>query len=213
MHCPECAAEVSPLREYCPHCGTPIHQSRRDRLTDGSGGRSDEELKSNRKKVLIIGGALLLAFGVMGKISWFSSTIDFGDHERRRGPAVVQAEQLFQAYRDAPRAADKRFRHREMVVTGEFVRIAPDGMGDPDLRFKTSDPAAPLGVDLIRASQGQATQLRPGQTVTVSCERVDRTGEERWLRNCAIQTVRDSAAAPAQSAAPAAPAGGGNTAS
>jgi hypothetical protein len=114
---------------------------------------------------------------------------------------VVQAEQFFQAYRRNPRAANGEFRHREMVVTGEFVRVAPDANGDPDLRLKTSDPDAPLGIDLIRASHRQAAQLRPGQVVTVSCERVDRTGEEHWLRNCAIQTVR--AASP--SASPSSP--------
>ena len=65
-----------------------------------------------------------------------------------------------------------------------------------------TDPEAPLGIDLIRASHEQAMQLRPGQTVTVSCQRVNRTGEERWLQNCAIQTVEGSG----DSASPASPA-------
>jgi hypothetical protein len=115
---------------------------------------------------------------------------------------VVEAQQLFQAYRDDADAADEEYGDREIVATGEFLRIAPDGRGDPDLRLKTSDPAAPLGIDLIRASHGQATQLRPGQTITVSCAGVGRTGEERWLRNCAIQTVKEGSAGPAASPAP-----------
>lgn len=204
VRCPECAAEVSALREFCPHCGTSLHRDARD-VRGPSTERSEEELKRNRKTVLIAGAALLLALGVMGKGSWFMTRIDLGGDESRRAPAVVQAEQFFQAYRQDPHKADKLYRHREMVVTGEFLRIAPDGSGDPDLRLKTSDPEAPLGVDLIRASQGQATELKPGQIITVSCERVGRTGEERWLRNCAIQTVRDTAA-PAAAPAPAAPA-------
>jgi hypothetical protein len=188
---------VSPHREYCPQCGTPIHRTRREGRSGRPIAGSEDELKSNRKKVLIAGAAILLALGVMGKISWFGAKFDFGSHERPRGAAVVQAEQFFQAYRNDAHAAEKLYRHRELVVTGEFLRIAPDGSGDPDLRFKTSDPQAPLGVDLIRASHEQAIQLRPGQIVTVDCERVGRTGAERWLRNCAIQAVKDGSASPA----------------
>jgi len=207
VHCPECDAIVSPEREFCPACGTPIRLGRRGR---GPGGRrpterSDEELKSNRKRVLIIGAAILFTLGIVSRGSWFGATIDHDSADRPRGPAVVEAQQLFQAYRDDPRAANRQYGHREMVVTGEFVRIAPDGNGDPDLRLKTSDPAAPLGIDMIRASHEQATQLRPGQIVTVSCARVDRTGDERWLRSCAIQSVSEARAVPAPPPVPAAP--------
>ena len=200
MRCPECAAEVSPLREYCPQCGTPIHRAPREGRPAGPVPRSEEELKRNRRNVLVIGAAILLTVGVVGKISWFGPSIDIRSDERRRGPAVVKAEEVFQAYRRDARAADRQFRRREMVVTGEFLRITPDGQGDPDLRLKTTDPEAPLGIDLIRASHEQAMQLRPGQTVTVSCQRVNRTGEERWLQNCAIQTVEGSGAAASPSA-------------
>ena len=205
LHCPECAAEVPAYREFCPKCGAPIHRSRRERLSAQPGARSDEELKRNRRKVLVIGAAILLAMGIAGKVSWVGTSIEHESEDRPRGPAVVQAQQLFDAYRDDPRAADKLYRRREMVVTGQFVRIAPDGRGDPDLRLATSDPQAPLGIDLIRASHEQATQLRPGQTITVSCERVDRTRDERWLRNCAIQTVKETEAtapAPAPASVP-----------
>lgn len=202
MHCPECAAVVSPLREFCPHCGTSLHRDPREDLASAPAGRSEEELKRNRRRVLVVGAGLLLAFGAIGKISWLGPAIHLGSRHQPRGPAVVDAEEFFQSYRRNAHAANKEFRHREMLVTGEFVRIAPDGNGDPDLRLKTSDPATPLGIDLIRASHQQATQLRAGQTVTVSCEGVGRTGEERWLRNCAIQTVRDGAA----SASPPSPA-------
>ena len=41
-----------------------------------------------------------------------------------------------------------RFADREMVVTGEFLRIVPDGYGSLDMRLKTSNPEAPLGIDL-----------------------------------------------------------------
>ena len=205
MHCPECDAIVSPEREFCPACGTPIRLGRRGRgpsgrRPDGSGPteRSEEELRGNRKRVLVLGAALLFGLAIFGKLNFFSPThIDIGSHDRPRGPAIVEAQQLFQAYRDDPRAADRQYGRREMVVTGEFVRIAPDGRGDPDLRLKTSDPAAPLGIDMIPASFDQATTLRPGQIVTVSCARVDRTGDERWLRSCAIQSVSEAHAVPA----------------
>jgi len=206
VHCPECDAIVSPEREFCPACGAPIRLGRRGRGPAGRGlggsrpiERSEEELKGNRKRVLVIGAALLFALGIFGKLNFFPSHIDIGSHDRPRGPVVVEAQQLFQAYRDDPRAADRKYGHRNMVVTGEFVRIAPDDRGDPDLRLKTSDPEAPLGIDMIQAAFEQATTLRPGQIVTVSCARVDRTGEERWLRNCAIQSVSEARALPSSS--------------
>ncbi|WP_165356526.1 hypothetical protein [Sphingosinicella sp. BN140058] len=210
MKCRECAAEVSPLREFCPHCGTPIGGGLSDR--GGADERSEEDLKRTRRKVVIAGAAILLTIGIAGKLSWFGAAIDHESHERPKGAATVQAGQLFEAYRDDPRAADKLYRHREIVVTGEFVRIAPDGRGDPDIRLKTPDPDAPLGIDLIRASHDQATRLRPGQTITLSCERVAETGDEHWLRNCAIQTVAGTPADRTQGAtAPTASAAEGNT--
>ena len=200
MQCRECAAELSPLREFCPKCGAPAHRGG----PEPAGARSEEELKQNRKKVLVVAVALLLTAGIGSKIPWLGASIDFDSHDRPNGPVAVEAQQLFQAYRDDARAARKRFAHREILVTGEFVRIAPDAQGDPDLRLKTSDPQAPLGIDLIRASHAQAAQLQPGQSVTLSCERVARTGKERWLRHCAIDSVAEGKAAPA--VAPGAPA-------
>jgi hypothetical protein len=82
------------------------------------------------------------------------------------------------------------------VVTGEFVRVVPDGNGNPDLRLKTSNPAAPLGADLIQVSHEEAAQLRPGQTVTVSCQRMAGNQRERWLQNCSIESVAEAHPAP-----------------
>ena len=85
-------------------------------------------------------------------------------------------------------AADERYSDRELVVSGEFVRIVPDGQGHPDLRLATSEPAAPWGADLIPIAHEPAARLRPGQRVTVSCQRMAGSGEDRWLQNCAIAT-------------------------
>ena len=213
MQCPECGAELREQREFCPKCGTPLHRSLRRRAQAAPGAAIDPDLKRNRRRALAVGVVILLALGSIGKISWFDGPIHINtDHGRgqdrggedRNAPAIVQAQQLFDAYQRDEDAADEEYDGREMVVTGEFVRIAPDSQGDPDLRLKTSDPNAPLGVDLIRASHGSAAQLRPGQTITVSCERVDRTGDERWLRNCAIQNVAEATPGSAPSPAPAA---------
>ena len=81
-----------------------------------------------------------------------------------------------------------------MVVSGAFVRTVPDGYGSIDMRLKTSNPQAPLGVDLDRVSVEEATKLEPGQDVTVSCRRVSQTGEERWLQDCVIQPPAETGA-------------------
>ena len=70
MRCPECAADVPPLREFCPKCGTPTDPGLRERLQRRPSTRPPEELKRNRKTVLIGAAALLLALGVAGKFSW-----------------------------------------------------------------------------------------------------------------------------------------------
>lgn len=206
MRCPECAGEVSALREFCPHCGAPTHLSRREGGPDAPAGRSEDELKRNRRNVLIAVAALLALAGITGRSAWFGTTFHIGSHHRERGPVVIDALQIYDAYRADAHAAARRFRDREMVVTGEFVRIVPDGQGNPDLRLKTSDPEAPLGVDLVPISYDQSARLKPGQRVTVSCQRITQTGDDRWLQNCAIQNVAGGPPpAPAASPAPTPP--------
>lgn len=205
MRCPECAGEVSPLREFCSHCGAPMHFSQSKRGPDAPAGRSDDELKRNRRNALFVAAALVALAGITGRFGW-STTFHIGSHHRERGPVVIDAQQIYDAYRTDAHAAARRFRGREMVVSGEFVRIVPDGQGNPDLRLKTSDPEAPLGVDLVPISYDQSARLRPGQRVTVSCQRITGSGEDRWLQNCAIQNVAGGPpAAPTASPAPTPP--------
>jgi hypothetical protein len=165
---------------------------RLDRAPDAPDSGSNEELKRNRRRVFVVGAAVLLAMGVVGKNSWFPNAFHIGSSSRAKGPVVIDAQQVYDAYRNDAHAAAKRFRHREMVVSGEFVRIVPDGQGNPDLRLKTSDPEAPLGADLAPISYDQAARLTPGQRVTVSCQRITGSDDDRWLQNCAIQSVAGS---------------------
>jgi len=122
-------------------------------------------------------------------------------HAPRKGPVVTDAEQIYRAYRADPDAAAKRFGGRELMVTGEFLRIVPDGYGSIDMRLRTPNPDAPLGVDLANAAIEDAKQLRPGQQVTVSCQRMAGSGDDRWLQNCAIQPEDGAGAAPPSSVA------------
>lgn len=180
----------------------------RESLSRGRGGRPVEEQKSNRKTLLIGGAAILLALGVSGNLSWpdwAGPTIQIDSDDRPRGPVTIEADQLYQAYRDDPEAAAKRFGGREMVVSGEFVRIVPDGYGSLDLRLKTSNPEAQLGIDVAQAALEEAKLLRPGQRVTVSCQEMGSGGDEFWVRECAIQPVAEGSAAPAPPAAPSPP--------
>ena len=208
MRCPECAADVPPLREFCPKCGTPTDPGLRERLQRREGTRSPEELKRNRKTVLIGAAALLLALGVAGKFSWPGHIIHFEsrEHHATKGPVTVEADQLYQAYRDDPDAAAKRFGGREMVVSGEFIRIVPDGWGSLDLRLKTSNPEKPLGIDVADLALEDAKKLRPGQRVTVSCQHMGSGGDVLWVQNCAIQPTAGGAAASSPPASPSPPA-------
>jgi hypothetical protein len=88
-----------------------------------------------------------------------------------------------------------------MVVTGEFLRIVPDGWGSLDLRLKTSNPDVPVGVDVAELALDEAKRLRPGQRVTVSCQQMGGHDEELWVRDCAVQSVDGETSSGAPSAA------------
>jgi len=154
--------------------------------------------KGSRKAVLIGGAAaILLALGVAGQLtgSWPDSPITGGSEERNqpRGPVTIEADQLQKAYADDPRAAAERFDDREMMVSGEFLRIVPDGYGSLDLRLKTSNPDEELGVDIAQLAIEDAKRLRPGQRITVSCQHMGSGGDELWVQDCAIQLAGDVA--------------------
>ena len=80
-----------------------------------------------------------------------------------------------------------------MVVSGEFLRIVPDGYGSLDLRLKTSNPDEQLGIDVAQLAIEDAKQLRPGQRVTVSCQHMGSGGDELWVQDCAVQLAGDAA--------------------
>jgi hypothetical protein len=211
VRCSECAADVPPLREFCPKCGTPTDPGLRERLQNRPSTRPDDELKRNRKTILIGGAAILLALGVAGQFAWPDHIVQIESHhgDRPKGPVTIDADRLYQAYRDDPDAAAKRFDGREMVVSGEFLRIVPDGWGSLDLRLKTSNPERPLGIDVTQLAIDDAKKLRPGQQVTVSCQRMGNGGDVLWVRDCAIQLTGESSAAPPSPASlPAPPAPG-----
>jgi hypothetical protein len=171
----------------------------------GREGRPGEGRKGFGKAVLIGGGAVLLALGAASQLSgpWFSPAIDMRSDEpnRARGPVTIEADALQAAYQDDPDAAAGLFDGREMVVSGEFLRIVPDGYGSLDLRLKTSNPDEQLGVDVADLAIEDARQLTPGQRVTVSCQGMGQGGDELWVRDCAIQ-FGDDAAPPSPEAPP-----------
>lgn len=193
MRCPECLADVSPLRDFCPQCGTPTDPGLHGR---DPGRRSPDELKRNRKTVLIACAAIFGMLAVGGRLNWHIPPMHIHMHApHSKGPVVTSAEALARAYAQDPAAAAKRFDGREIMVSGEFLRIVPDGYGSIDMRLKGADPNFPLGIDVVNASVDDAKRLRPGQQVTVSCRSVAGSGNDRWLKDCAIQPTSDEGAA------------------
>ena len=186
----------------------------------GRGTRPPEELKRNRKTVLIGTAALLVVLGIGSGLSWPGRIIhiESGHRDEPKGPVTIDADQLYQAYRDDPDTAAKRFGGREMVVSGEFLRIVPDGWGSLDLRLKTSNPERPLGIDVAQLALDDAKKLQPGQRVTVSCQHMGSGGDVLWVQDCAIQPAAGGSAAPSPPTSPSPPAppaapgpAGGNT--
>jgi len=215
VRCPDCASEISPLRDVCPHCGASTDRVF-DQL-DHSGERSPEQLSRNRTTVLAVAGGILLLTAAMGSfhpfgrhLSVFPGGFHIDTRSEPREAATIGAPELFEAYHSDSGAANRRFGGRQMVVTGEFIRTVPDGYGSIDMRLKTNHPELPLGIDLDSHSVDEATRLEPGRMVTVSCQRVAGTGDDPWLQDCVIQPAAPlEASPPAPPKAPAAPAGNG----
>ena len=207
VRCPKCGADVDPLRDFCRKCGTSTEAAFREQERRLERGRAPEELKRNRMTVLGIGAGVLVLMAAAGKMS-FPAQFTIHRHHEVRGPVVIGAAELFEAYHSDSHAADRRFGDREMVVTGEFVRTVPDGYGSIDMRLRTNHPDTPLGIDLDNHSVDAATKLERGQAVTVSCRRVAGSGDDPWLQDCVLQPPKpaDAAALPSTPAAPAAPA-------
>jgi hypothetical protein len=182
-----------------------MHRAMRAGRREAPVERPPEELHANRKKVLIGGAGILIVLAVMGKIGLPGPSIHIDTDAPRKGPAVVEAQQVYDAYRDDPGSAAKRFHGREMVVSGTFLRLVPDGYGSLDMRLKTSNPEAPLGVDLARIAIDDAKKLQPGQRVTVSCKRMAGGGNDPWLQDCAIQPAAESNGVPGPPAPPSPP--------
>ena len=189
---------MSPLREFCPTCGTATDPDLREKLLRARSARPAEARRGLRGIFLIGGGAVLFALAVAGNLSWpgLPTGLDRDDRDRPAGPVTIEAEQLYKAYRDDADAATKRFDGREMVVSGEFLRIVPDGYGSLDLRLNTSNPDEPLGIDVAQLALEDAKQLRPGQRVTVSCQQMGSGGDELWVQDCAIQPTGEASAPP-----------------
>ena len=163
---------------------------------------------------------MVLGLAMAGN-SLFGSALDFDfdsndervviiDRDEPRGAVTIEADDLYKAYRDNPESAEERFEDREMVVSGEFLRIVPDGYGSLDLRLATSNPDAQVGVDLAQIAIEDGKALRPGQRVTVSCQGMGDGDDIVWVRDCAIQPNEDTVAAPAaasETGGPATPSG------
>ena len=218
MRCPNCAAEISALRDHCPHCGAST-----DRVFDklqqgGERGRTPQELARNRKTVLWVAGGILVLVVATGNFHPFGRHVHLGPgaihidtSDKAKEAVTIGAAQLFEAYHNDSEAADRQYGDRPMVVSGEFVRTVPDGYGSIDMRLKTSHPDIPLGIDLDSHSVDAATKLQPGQMVTVSCARVAGSGDDPWLADCVLQPPATAEATappppPAPAASPAPPA-------
>jgi hypothetical protein len=146
-------------------------------------------------------GAALLGLGVVSQVDWDDDDRSSGQ-VWAPGPVTIEAEALQQAYEDDPDAAEERFGGREMVVSGEFLRIVPDGYGSLDLRLKTSDPDKQLGIDVADLAIEDAKKLVPGQRVTVSCQGMGSGADELWVRECAIQPGAEAVPAPPEAPEP-----------
>lgn len=199
MRCPSCEAMVPVGAEFCPQCKAPTNPRLRERL---AGQQLEEDPKRRRRTYFLIGAAFVFGLVIGGQSSWFGPDFDFDSPVPRSRPAVAEARQLFDAYRDDEHEADERFGNRPLVVTGEFLQIVHDGRGHPDLRLKTSDGENPLGADIIGESFDASAELRPGQTVTLSCERITGGGDDRWLQGCAIEQAAQAEGEPVNSAEP-----------
>ena len=200
MRCTECGTTMPLAAEFCPECGTarsPALRARRGELREALES-ADPDPKRVRRTIVIAGAALLFGMVIGNQFNGsgaFRLAFPIDPTAWNKRPAVVSASEFIDAYSKNEDAADSRFKNRGIVVTGEFVLVNRDDQGNPDLRLKASGSTL-LGADLLPDSYDKSALLKPGQTVTVSCERVRQTGAEHWLRNCSIEQTTLALPAP-----------------
>lgn len=198
---------MSVLADECPNCGAPssFGPDRDDVVPD--------DVMRRRRRVLGIGVIFFIAVAVLGRNSWFS-WIDFDDPDHINPAAHAEtdaamvattATELFETYRDNSQAWKLRFSKRPLEVSGTVVRVVNDPGGSaPNVLLGTSDPAAPLWIDLDKRSYDASATLKPGDNVTVQCRYTQRNWDPSRpiMRHCNFEQAKALPATQAPAALP-----------
>jgi hypothetical protein len=97
----------------------------------------------------------------------------------------VTAEQLARDYQADERAADKKYKGKVLLLSGEVV-AAWSVDGDVRVMLKGIAPAKLVVLEFKRAFQDRARSLNSGQPVTVKGRSAGLVSDFPWVRDCEL---------------------------
>jgi hypothetical protein len=107
------------------------------------------------------------------------------DLEELATPVVeIWARQLHLAYATNEIAADAKYRGRRLLVHGAVQAISKDFLDRPYLALVSGNEFADVMATLDREAVARASQLQPGEVVTLRCTGAGRAVGSAILRAC-----------------------------
>jgi hypothetical protein len=183
--CPSCAETVKAEAKVCRHCGYNFE-------TGQGPGAADPSPPAKKSSGLVKGGlgclALVVLIAVVAAI--FGGGAKDGSQNSSNSSAPppqaikVTAKDLAAAYSDNEAAAQQRYGNGPLEVTGVVDSIQL-GLGDhPFIVLKGVNMFQGPQAKLADASEGKASSLSKGQTITLRCASVSEVVGTAMLRDC-----------------------------
>ncbi len=173
IKCPDCGSDVSSAAPSCPKCGRPIAET-----------KEETPLKKGRGCLPVI--LTLLIVGVVAAI--------FGGHDKptpsaeshtsptsippeqpiHRQVTKFTADQLFNAYKANEVATDEGIKGTDVEVTGRVQEVAKDFTDSVVISLATGNEFMPVRMSMEDSERSYAATLKPGMTVTIVCQQMQR---------------------------------------
>lgn len=185
--CPRCAETVKAAAIVCRHCGYEFASSSPGATT--SSGEAARSGMSFGKKALIGIGALLAILFIIGMVSGPAPEQDAGaaGPVAKAAPATkVTSAELARAYEANEAAAQQKYGDQALEISGTVTAVTLDFADNPVIQLNGINDIIGVQAALADASKAQAANVKKGQKVTLTCEKVSEVIGMPMLANCTM---------------------------